>query len=129
MLIWISFWITYLIIGYLLCDVFTSQCKILITTQKLVKTIGLNILMTFIISLIIENKQGLFLLPKTLYGYIIHILCSVIVGELCSYTSHRLLHHPFFYQYHKIHHSYIIPHTLVGVYSHPIEMALNIYQF
>ena len=65
------------------------------------------------------------LLNKSLYGYIIHIIVSFIVGDLCSYSFHRLLHYPYFYHYHKIHHQYIVPHTLVGVYCHPFEMALN----
>lgn len=125
MLIWLSFWSTYLIIGYLFCDVDTSHSKIVITTRHLIKMITINIVITLLISLMFEYNQGLFLLPKTLFWYIIHVLISLVVGDFCSYMTHRLLHLPSFYHYHKIHHLYIVPHTFVGVYSHPFEMMLN----
>jgi sterol desaturase/sphingolipid hydroxylase (fatty acid hydroxylase superfamily) len=64
-------------------------------------------------------------LSKTIYGYMFHIIVAFLVGDLCSYTSHRLLHFSYFYQYHKIHHQYMVPHTFVGVYNHPFEAALN----
>jgi sterol desaturase/sphingolipid hydroxylase (fatty acid hydroxylase superfamily) len=114
---------TYLSMGWLLYDESYTKTKVKVTKKDLVKTITTNILVTLCISLL--NIIPQLKLQQSLLGYIIHILCSFVVGDLCSYGFHRLLHHSSFYHFHKQHHEYIIPHTFVGVYCHPIEMAFN----
>jgi lathosterol oxidase len=94
-----------------------------VTTTQLLKTVGVNAIVTLFVSLVFWIPQ--IQLPKTFVGYILHIFLSTLVGEFCSYWSHRLLHTSIFYPYHKMHHNYIVPNTLVGVYSHPVEMAIN----
>jgi sterol desaturase/sphingolipid hydroxylase (fatty acid hydroxylase superfamily) len=126
MLIWISFWLTYTIVGIILYQPNLSKCKYNITTKDLLKKMFQNMFITFIISIILNRCQiPQIQLPKTVWGYALHILYSFVIGDVFSYATHRLLHHPLLYPIHKIHHQYIVPNTLVGVYSHPIEMILN----
>lgn len=123
MLIWISFWLTYLIISTILYDSSFSKSKMVISFCDIIKIIITNMFITLLLSLFITLPM--IKLSPTLSNYIIHIIIAFIIGDLCSYGFHRLLHTSYFYHIHKIHHRYIIPHTFVGVYCHPIEMMFN----
>ena len=126
LLIWSTFWLTYFIMGSLFYHDRFSLSKMVITTRTLLNNISGNALTTLLLSLMTNLLPCMQMaLPKTFIGYGLHVLFALIVGDLCSYGTHRLLHTHYFYHYHKIHHQYIVPHSLVGVYSHPLEMAFN----
>lgn len=45
--------------------------------------------------------------------------------DLLFYHSHRLLHFPFFYKYHKLHHTWIKPIPWEALYSSPFENVVS----
>jgi sterol desaturase/sphingolipid hydroxylase (fatty acid hydroxylase superfamily) len=47
-----------------------------------------------------------------------------ILEDLFFFTSHWLLHQPFLYKYHKIHHEYTTTVTTAGLYSHLVEFLI-----
>ncbi len=49
----------------------------------------------------------------------------VAVVEVGFYYSHRLLHWPPLYVFHKVHHSFVTPIALSAIYSHPLEALLS----
>lgn len=122
---WISFWMTYYIIGGLLYDDTYTKIINTINTKELLYNLSLNALITLIFVPVANNIPTLIYVPDTIYGYILRILLALIIGDLCFYSMHRLFHHPFLYKYHKMHHNYIKPHSFAGLYSHPIEMLLS----
>lgn len=126
-IIWISFWLTYFIVGSILYNDTYTQSKRSITTKELLNTLGYNALITLLLCGLLNNTAFLIHVPYTLSGYLLRIGFAVFFGDLSFYWFHRLLHHPLFYQFHKKHHDYIIPHAMMGVYAHPIEMIFNFF--
>jgi sterol desaturase/sphingolipid hydroxylase (fatty acid hydroxylase superfamily) len=124
---WISFWLTYFIIGCLFHN--DENVKInanfIVTTQNLLNTIGLNAVITFLFIPIADKIPSIIYTPNTLYGYILRIIIALIIGDLCFYWSHRLFHHPKLYFLHKKHHLYIVPTSLAGVFCSPFEMLIS----
>lgn len=55
-------------------------------------------------------------------NYITRFMFSIIVTDAWFYFSHRVLHMPQFYKWHKQHHQFYIPYPLVALYAHPIEV-------
>lgn len=51
------------------------------------------------------------------------IICTIIMDGW-FYFSHRMLHHPWFYKWHKQHHKFNIPYPLMAVYCSPVEALL-----
>lgn len=49
-------------------------------------------------------------------------LAIIFISEIWFYYTHRIMHHRWFYKYHRDHHVYIHPHALAGLYCSPIEM-------
>jgi sterol desaturase/sphingolipid hydroxylase (fatty acid hydroxylase superfamily) len=50
----------------------------------------------------------------------------IIVEEIGFYTTHRILHLPFFYKhFHKIHHEWKYPIALSCIYAHPFEFIFS----
>lgn len=115
----ISFWLTYLIGGYLLDGSTTDN------NPQLYRTLGVNALLSFALIPITENIPTLIIVPNTFVGYLIRISIAILIGDLWLYLSHRLLHHRWFYRFHKQHHTYTAPHALTGLYAHPVEYILS----
>lgn len=124
---WCSYWVTYFVAGCLFYN--NTNEKIMtnsmITTQNLLNTLGVNALITFLFIPIANMIPPIIIYSDTWYGYIARILTALIIGDLCFYWSHRLMHKPFFYYLHKKHHLYVIPHSLAGLYTSPIEMLIS----
>lgn len=57
---------------------------------------------------------------------VLHIVCCLPFAEIVFYSSHRLLHTPWFFQHiHYIHHSMTAPSAPTCIYAHPVEMILS----
>lgn len=123
---WISFWLTYLIGG---CLFYNDKSIILknhiVTTNQLLNSIGLNALLTFLCIPLANLIPPLIHVPNTLYGYIARVIMALLIGDLCFYFTHRLLHHPKFYFLHKQHHLYVKPHSIAGLYASSFEMLIS----
>ena len=57
---------------------------------------------------------------------LLHLAAFLLVEELGFYYAHRLLHHRKLYKYfHKKHHEWTAPLSIISVYSHPLEHILS----
>ena len=45
----------------------------------------------------------------------------MLVEDFMFFTFHRLLHHPLFYKYHKIHHEFTTTVAIAGLHFHILE--------
>ena len=123
---WISFWLTYLIGGCLFYnDQSVVQLNSNITIKQLLNSIGLNALLTFLCIPLANLVPPLIHVPDTLFGYISRVIMALLIGDLCFYFTHRLLHLQKFYFLHKQHHTYIKPHAMAGVYASVFEMLIS----
>lgn len=124
---WISFWLTYLVLGcyFYNDDMIQLMPNQIVTTKNLLNTIGLNAILTFLFIPFANMIPTLIYYPHDLYGYILRILTALMIGDLCFYWSHRLFHHRLFYKFHKKHHFFIIPTALAGVFCSPVEMMIS----
>lgn len=123
---WAVFWLTYFIGGCLFYnDQSIVQQNYVVTVKQLLNSIGLNALLTFLCIPLANRVPTLIYVPDTLYGYVIRIICAILIGDLCFYWTHRLLHTSYFYFLHKQHHLYIKPHAMAGVYASPFEMLIS----
>ncbi|HSW76872.1 MAG TPA: sterol desaturase family protein [Candidatus Saccharimonadales bacterium] len=124
---WAAFWLTHLIFGMLFYS--DDHVDFLpnhhVTTKQLLNTVGLNALLTFLFIPIANIIPTLIMVNDTFIGYISRILMALLIGDLIFYWTHRLFHHPFFYQIHKKHHHFVSPTVLAGLYCHPLEMLLS----
>jgi sterol desaturase/sphingolipid hydroxylase (fatty acid hydroxylase superfamily) len=58
--------------------------------------------------------------------YLLQQFYCIILGDLLFFTSHRLLHTPFFYKHvHKLHHTYTQAIGPSAEYAHPFEYILG----
>ncbi len=54
------------------------------------------------------------------------VLLCLLVEDACFYTTHRLLHTPFFYKYvHSWHHQYVSVVGPASEHAHPVEYSLG----
>ena len=127
---WIAFWATYFLgtfITYNTGNLPTGiiRSKKIITAYEIMNTIKVNACLTFLLLPITEQIPTLIYVPDTWLGYLLRITLALIIGDLCFYITHRLLHHPYLYKYHQKHHEFIVPYSLTGLYSSPVEMILS----
>lgn len=56
----------------------------------------------------------------------LEIIVHTLVEEVGFYYSHRLFHHPRLYKhFHKIHHEWTAPTSIVSIYAHPLEHIIS----
>lgn len=61
----------------------------------------------------------------TFGNFVLQIAVFRILEEFGNYYTHRLLHEPGWYQYHKKHHEWKAPMSIVSAYSGPYEHVLS----
>lgn len=116
---WFTFWTTY----YTLSLFFDFKYKTIkfITKENIFSTVWWNMIFT-------GAFQPLFYLTIPVIfdpQYIIYrFIISVITTEIIFFYTHKLLHHPKLYKYHKPHHVFIEPCAFSALYCHPIEAVL-----
>lgn len=124
---WIAFWGVYFLGAFITYNTGNPiiRSKKIITASQILNTIKVNACLTFILIPITEQIPTLIYVPDTLFGYLSRIILALMIGDICFYITHRLLHHPYLYKYHQKHHEFIVPNSLSGLYSSPIEMILS----
>jgi methylsterol monooxygenase len=123
---WLIFWCSY-VCGSLFfpSDKAVSRSAAKITKQKLVKNLFINFMVTGLTIPFISYIPHLIDIPTTTILFCILRYSSLILfAEIWFYYMHRLMHHRYFYRWHKDHHSFIHPHALAGLYCSPVEMIL-----
>ena len=56
----------------------------------------------------------------------VHLIIILVVIDFWFYTTHRVLHFPFFYKWiHKFHHRFKAPTSVASVYANPIEFTIG----
>lgn len=116
----ILFWTIYLGIGIWFPKNKAVTRKIAnITNKKVIINLIQNIIVTILMMPIIS------LIPSFEINIsIIKYLLTVIIMESWFYYSHRLLHCDKLYKYHSVHHEFIQPYALAGLYCSYVEMIL-----
>lgn len=121
----ISFWLTYFIGGCFFYDdmprktIHGNQ----VPMSKILSVLGKNALLSFILLPLIDCIPTIIIVDY----YLIRIMLLLVIGDIWFYWTHRLLHTSYLYQYHKMHHTFIQPHSLAGLYAHPVEYILSNY--
>lgn len=49
----------------------------------------------------------------------------LLINEVLSYTTHRLLHNPLLYKIHKLHHSHTTSISITATFAHPFEYIFS----
>jgi plant 4alpha-monomethylsterol monooxygenase len=63
--------------------------------------------------------------PPSFLEALPHFVVFQIMEDILFFASHRLLHTPFFYRFHKIHHEYNTSVTPAGLHSHVVEFLIS----
>lgn len=126
---WLTFWSTFIIIGLLTNDV--SKTILLpniswdVTNTRLIIILTFNIIISLLLIPVIDIIPTLIYLPNTFYGYLLRWILSFVISDIWLYVTHRMFHTSILYKYHKMHHIYVNPHGLAGLYVHPLEFILS----
>jgi len=114
---WGGFWLTYHILALILDSNHTTISKI--TKKDIYRVLFQNMFYTFFGQFLLFTiiPYGIFDPQFLLY----RILISLLLVEIVFFYSHKILHHPYFYKYHRIHHEFIQPCSSSAMYCHPIE--------
>lgn len=124
---WMSYWLTYILIGVLTDD--SSLVSLLpnyhVSNKKLINILSINIIISLALIPIVSNIPVLIILPDTIFGYVLRWILSFIISDIWLYFTHRLFHTTLLYKYHKMHHIFVNPHKLAGLYVHPLEFIIS----
>lgn len=121
LLCWLSYWSIY----WLFSPLFPSDDWKKDNIDKkgryaIYKKVIQNSLVILIVSMIVSmycSPICKFLFIKNEYTRLVaKFVASLIYMEVSFYTVHRLFHHPYFYQYHKLHHSLRGNYPVTGLY-------------
>lgn len=75
---------------------------------------------TFNFHVIMEKEKA-----PTFIQMIPYFIIFQIMEDIMFFGAHRLLHFPFFYKFHKVHHEYKITVTIAALHSHIIEFLIS----
>ena len=124
---WVGFWATFFIGGSFFYN--HDNSVVLpnhdVTHAQLHRVIASNAILSFMFIPLANLIPTLVFVPSTWVGYIIRVLLALFIGEAIFYFSHRLLHTPTFYRFHKMHHMFTSPSPLAGVYASPLEYFIS----
>lgn len=118
---WFSYWAIYwLTEGLFPCD---ERSKNIVPEREVEKVVFRNMMLLLPYSIvfweIMPDISEYF--PESV---VIRYLISAILMDGWFYGAHRMLHHRWFYRWHKQHHKFNIAYPLVAVYSSPLEAIL-----
>ncbi len=120
---WAAFWLTFFIGGSLFYN--HRNAKTLpnthVSDDYLHQVVATNALISLFFIPFTEFIPTLIFVSNTFYGYLLRLFLALLIGETIFYTSHRLLHHPKLYYFHKLHHTFSTPHPMAGLYASPLE--------
>ena len=123
---WLPFWLTYTILANYIDSNYPRKnyrTNTKVTRKKLKNTVERNMFYTMLSQIVFFG-----MLP---YGWIdpgytvFRMAISVIVAEILFFYTHRLLHHPKLYKYHKTHHEFVDPSAYAALYCHPFEAVFS----
>lgn len=114
---WGAFWTAYYSIS--LAFDFCYKTTKFITQQDIFKIVFNNMIYTLLFQPVFYMliPYGMLNPQHIIYRFIV----SAIITEIIFFYTHKLLHHPWLYKYHKPHHLFIEPCAFSALYCHPIE--------
>lgn len=119
---WFTFWMVYWLTEGLFP--FDERSKNIVPANVVERVVARNMLLSFPYSLIfwelMPDISGF--IPGS---FIVHYIFAAILMDGWFYFTHRLLHHRWFYRWHKQHHQFNIPYPLVAVYGSIVETLLG----
>lgn len=117
---WSVFWITYFVVGTKF-PTHKAQTRphAQITMNKVLAQLKNNILASMVVLPLVPYIPHLFSVPT-----ILKFVLLPLISEVWFYYIHRLMHHRWFYSWHAMHHEFIQPHALAGLYCSVVEMLL-----
>jgi sterol desaturase/sphingolipid hydroxylase (fatty acid hydroxylase superfamily) len=116
---WLSYWVSYFYFSFREDDIL----KFKVSIYKLYSVLLLNMFLSYWI----HPCHIIIYLPNNNLSYLLRWVLAAIISDIWIYTTHRLLHTPLLYEYHKMHHLYQEPHASAGLYAHPVEFIFNNY--
>jgi plant 4alpha-monomethylsterol monooxygenase len=63
--------------------------------------------------------------PPTFMEMLPHFIVFQIMEDIMFFVSHRLLHTPTLYRFHKVHHEYTTSVSIAGLHSHVVEFLIS----
>jgi sterol desaturase/sphingolipid hydroxylase (fatty acid hydroxylase superfamily) len=123
---WLTFWCTYFL-GSLFfpSSKAVSRPSAKITLRKLMVNLAVNTIATALAIPLIYMIPPLIEIPAvSLPNYILRYGALFVLSDIWFYYMHRLMHHKYFYCWHKDHHAFIHPYALAGLYCSPVEMII-----
>jgi len=123
---WLTFWSVYFIGSSLFpSSKSVSRPSACISDKKLITNLATNVVATaFTIPIISFIPPLIDISTNHPLCYIMRYGSLFLISEIWLYYFHRLLHHKYFYRWHKDHHAFIHPHALAGLYCSPVEMII-----
>lgn len=121
---WIVFWSTY-IIGSLWFPSSKAVTRPTVTTstKNVITNLMVNSFVTFVAIIPISYIPPIVVMGDTSFDLIIKYGSLLILSDIWFYYTHRLMHSPYLYKFHKQHHEFIHPYALAGLYCSPLEMV------
>ena len=116
------FWITYLAIG-LLTD-YDPRSRHIITKSQVLLQLFYNIIATYLVVPFTHFVPQILLFDPTWYGYMSKYIVLCLLIDFWFYYAHRIMHTKLFYRFHAMHHKFIDPCALSGLYCSVFEMIL-----
>ena len=97
------------------------------TYKKIYPNVLFNLLITnTLLFYSLSNYINILNKDFTLPSFILDSLLIYGLIDVVFYSLHRLLHHRWFYRYHKKHHELLDPIGIGAVYSHPIDFIVGL---
>lgn len=119
----VVFWTTYFVgASFFPSDNVITRPSAQITTDKIMKKLLVNCLVTIVSLPFIQYIPQLFYFSPTWHGFLLKYTIMPLISEFWFYYAHRLMHHRYFYRWHSDHHAFIRSYALAGLYCSPVEM-------
>lgn len=88
--------------------------------------IVLPLLVPLFIKVVTAMEVSDFGQPFILWKEALKFVGFSVLTEIWFYISHRILHTRLFYKHiHKLHHHFVTPFAITGIYAHPFEFAFG----